>query len=357
MRLPLALDYRPALLSSAGIGRATRELARTLAQRDDVGVHLFAHSLARARVAAAVPVGATLHRLPLPGRLLPALAWLGFGADRLAGSPRVFHWTDYVQAPLSAARSVLTVHDLAFVRNASWHGDNAQALRERTARAIAAAAAVFVPSQATAADVRAFAPGAAAVHVVPFGVDHVPPPVRRAPPHVLCLGTIEPRKNHLGLLAAWRLVPEPRPPLLVVGRAGWDCAPIVAALRGAAAAGELQWRERVADDELWPLLHGARLLVFPSHWEGFGFPPLEAMQAGIPVVANDCAALRELGDGAFLFADARDPAALAAAIDRGLRDENARADAVAAGRRRAADFRWQRCAAAHAAIYREVARC
>jgi alpha-1,3-rhamnosyl/mannosyltransferase len=357
MRLPLALDYRPALLSAAGIGRAVRELARALAARDDVELHLFAHSLARARVPGAVPAGAALHRLPVPGRLLPALGRLGLGADRLAGSPRVFHWTDYVQAPLSAARSVLTVHDLAFVREPGWHGGNAAVLRERTARAIAAAAAVVVPSPTTAVDVRAFAPGAA-VHVVPFGADHVPPPPAGRPsPHVLCLGTIEPRKNHLGLLAAWRLVPEPRPPLLVVGRAGWECAPIVAALRGAAAAGELQWRERVPDDELWPLLHGARLLVFPSHWEGFGFPPLEAMQAGIPVVANDCAALRELGDGAFLFADARDPAALAAAIDRGLRDEGARAGAVAAGRRRAADFRWQACAAAHAAIYREVARC
>lgn len=356
MRLPLALDYRPALLSAAGIGRAVRELARALVARDDVELHLFAHCLARARVPGVVPAGAALHRLPVPGRLLPALGRLGLGADRLAGSPRVFHWTDYVQAPLSAARSVLTVHDLAFVREPGWHGGNAAVLRERTALAIAAAAAVVVPSQTTAADVRAFAP-AAAVHVAPFGADHVPPPVRRASPHVLCLGTIEPRKNHLGLLAAWRLVPEPRPPLLVVGRTGWECAPIVAALRGAAAAGELQWRERVADDELWPLLHGARLLVFPSHWEGFGFPPLEAMQAGIPVVANDCAALRELGDGAFLFADAHDPAALAAAIDRGLRDENTRARAVAAGRRRAADFRWRRCAEAHAAIYREVARC
>ncbi|MGB3968940.1 MAG: glycosyltransferase, partial [Planctomycetota bacterium] len=148
MPLPIALDYRPALLSAAGIGRATRELARALGSRPDLDLHLFAHSLARAQVAAADVRGAHLHRLPIPGRSLRTLARLGLAADRLAGSPRVFHWTDYVHAPVARAKVVLTVHDLAFVRDERWHGANAAVLRERTARAIAAAAAVVVPSRA-----------------------------------------------------------------------------------------------------------------------------------------------------------------------------------------------------------------
>jgi alpha-1,3-rhamnosyl/mannosyltransferase len=359
MPLPIALDYRPALLSPAGIGRATRELAAALAERDDVVVHLFAHSVARARCTVELPPRAHLHRLPIPGRSLPWLSRAGLGADRLAGGVPVFHWTDYVQPPLCRARAVLTVHDLAFVRDPTWHGANAAVLRERTRNAVERAAAIVVPSATTAIDLRAFAPTARNVHVVPFGADHVVTPKTTAPvePYVLCVGTIEPRKNHLGLLAAWRLLPAPRPQLVVVGRLGWECAAIELELRAAIAAGGVTWYRHADDTRLWSLLAGARLLVYPSHWEGFGFPPLEAMQLGVPVVANDCAPLRELGDDAFVFTEARDPDALANAIARLLHDPALRQRAITAGRARAAAFRWRDCAAAHAAIYREVAAC
>ncbi|HEX5051103.1 MAG TPA: glycosyltransferase family 1 protein [Planctomycetota bacterium] len=357
MSLPIALDYRPALLSRSGIARATRELATALAH-EDLDVHLFGHSFARARCATEVPERARLHRLPIPGRCLPALGRLGLGADRLAGGVRVFHWTDYVQPPVVRARAVLTVHDLAFVRNSAWHGDNAETLRQRTLTAIAGAAAVITPSRTTAADLRAFAPEVRSVHVVPFGADHVPVPTAAHPlrgrPYALCLGTIEPRKNHRTLLAAWHLLREPRPLLVVVGTRGWQCDDIVREL--SADAEHVQWRADASDAAVWPLLQHARLLVYPSLWEGFGFPPLEAMQLGVPVVAHDVAPLRELGDGALELTDATDAAALAATIDRVLHDETLRARLGAAGRARAATFRWRTCAAAHAAIYREVAR-
>lgn len=356
----IALDYRPALLSPAGIGRAVRELARALAARDDVDVHLFGHSLARAQVETAIPPNARLHRVPIPGRSLPFLHRLGLGADRLAGRVDVFHWTDYVQPPLSRARAVLTVHDLAFVRDPRWHGEDAAVLRERTRRAIAAAAALVVPSTTTAQDVRTFAPAAPSPVVIPFGADHVPrdlAPTGDGSPFVLCVGTIEPRKNHLALLAAWRRLPNPRPRLLVVGRIGWECEAIVAALREAVAEGLVEWRQHVDDRAMWQLLAGARALVYPSAWEGFGFPPLEAMQLGIPVLANDTPALRELGDDAILFTDAADPAAFADALHRVLHDDARRARCVQVGKQRAANYLWSACADAHARVYREVAAC
>jgi len=360
VRLPIALDHRPALLSGSGIGRATRELARALAERTDLDVHLFGHSLARCPRPFVAPANATLHRLPIPGRSLPLLAKAGLGADRLAGRVRVFHWTDYVQPPVPHARRVLTVHDLAFVRDTSWHGANAPVLRDRTRDAIARADAIVVPSATTAADVRAFAPEAPPPRVVPFGGDHVPRDRREDPlrgrPFVLCLGTIEPRKNHLALLRAWALLREPRPLLVVVGRPGWECADIVAALRAASSAGLVEWRTDADDDATWALLHSARALVCASAWEGFGFPPLEAMRLGVPVIANDVAPLRELCDEAAMFAPATDPAAFAGAIERVLHDDGLRAMLGAAGRARAERFTWRECAAAHAAIYHEVAR-
>lgn len=359
MPLRIALDYRPALLSPAGIGRATRELARALAARDDLDVHLFGHSLARARCAAIVPERAALHRLPIPGRSLPLLRRLGLPAERLAGGAAVFHWTDYVQPPVGSARIVLTVHDLAFVRNPAWHGADSAALCSRTRAAIARAAAVVVPSAATAADVRAFAPDLRALHVVPFGGDHAAP-ANDAPhpfggrPYALCLGTIEPRKNHDNLLAAFQLLRPGRPLLVVVGNEGWECEGTVRALQAAAARGDAVWLRGVDDSRMFALLAHAQLLAYPSLWEGFGFPPLEAMQLGVPVVAHDSAPMRELGDGSLLLCDAKSPPALAAALDAALHDRSLRQRLVAAGRARAAAFRWADCAARHAAIYREV---
>ncbi|MCA8949577.1 MAG: glycosyltransferase family 4 protein [Planctomycetes bacterium] len=359
MRLPIALDYRPALLSRAGIGRVTRELARALAARDDLDVHLFGHSLAPARVAAEVPQAARLHRLPIPGRSLGTLARFGLPAERLAGGARVFHWTDYVQPPVGGAGVVLTVHDLAFVREPAWHGAAAATLRERTRAAIGRADAVIVASATTASDVREFAPDAAArLFVVPFGADHVPadatgaPAPARAEPYALCVGTIEPRKNHRTLLAAWRQLPAPCPKLVVVGAIGWQCDEIVAELAAAERDGLIEWRRDCDDATLWQLLRDAALSVYPSLWEGFGLPPIEAMACGVPVVANDTPALRELVGDAAVLANATDADSLAAAIAATLanRDRLARS-----ARARAAQFRWAECAARHAEIYRDVA--
>ncbi|MBK8101639.1 MAG: glycosyltransferase family 4 protein [Planctomycetes bacterium] len=353
--LTVAIDYRPAVLTRAGIGRAVRHLAAALAARDDVELHLFAHSLARAVVPLSPPPRAHLHRLPIAGRALPSLAALGLGAERLAGRATVFHWTDYIHPPVGRARAVLTVHDLAFVRDPTWHGADAPVLRQRTATAIAAARRVIAPSQATAADLRAFAPGAE-ISVIPFGADHVPaaPPAPALPPFALALGTIEPRKNHRALLAAWRLLPAPRPLLLVVGRPGWEHDGIAAELLAAEREGWLRWLRTADDATVFALLAHAQMLVYPSLWEGFGFPPLEAMALHTPVLLHDCAPLRELADDAASFCDATEPAALADAISRLLADEALRTRLRERGARRAAGFSWAACAAAHARVYGEA---
>jgi glycosyltransferase involved in cell wall biosynthesis len=359
MPLPIALDYRPALLSRAGIGRATRELARALADINQVSVHLFGHSLARARVKIEIPPQAHLHRLPIAGRSLPLLRQLGVGADQLAGGPRVFHWTDYVQPWVKNARKVLTVHDLAFVRNPTWHGKQAKELEERTHAAISQAHALVVPSTTTARDVKNFAPDAPPMQVIPFGSDHVPTKQTAHPlrgrEYALCLGTIEPRKNHKNLLAAWRTLKEPRPLLVVVGAIGWDCDEIVAEIEAAQRDGSALWLEDCKDEDLWPLIQHACLLAYPSLWEGFGFPPLEAMALGTPVVAHRTDALRELGDDALTLTDASQPEALAAAIERVYSDDNHRIERIAAGRKRAKSYLWHECANAHVELYREVA--
>lgn len=363
MTIAVALDYRPALLSPSGIGRAARELARALAALGEVEVHLFGHSLARARLPVTVPAGARLHRAPLPGRGLPWLHRCGIGADDLAGRPQVFHWTDYVHPPVRSARVVLTIHDLAFARDPVFHGQaEAERLLARTRTAAAQASALAVPSRATADDVARVLPEGRRTRVIPFGADHIadllaalPRPAAAASPYVLALGTIEPRKNHRALLAAFRRLPAQRPRLVVVGGRGWRCDDIVADLQQAHREGWCQWLHDADDRTTFALLRDATALVYPSAWEGFGFPVLEAMAMGVPVLAGDCAALRELADDAALFAPGAEPDALVQALDRLLGDADLRARLRQQGPRRAAAFRWETCARAHAALYREVA--
>ncbi len=359
--LRVALDYRPALLSQAGIGRATRELARALGGEPSVELHLYGHSLARA-MNAEVPDGAQLHRLPVPGRSLPLLHALGLGADRLCGSPAVFHWIDYVQPPLSRARPVLTVHDVAFAEDPDLHGPRqSKILIDRTRRALAMAARVIVPTQTTADALHAhFAVDRARMRVIPFGADHVParatlaqrPPI--ADDYVLMIGTLEPRKNHMRLLRAWRELAPPRPRLVVLGSPGWLCDATVNALRATVREG-VRWIPRVDDASLFRWLAHARVLAYPSLREGFGFPPLEALALGVPVLAGDTPALREVLGDAATYRRPTDIDALRDGLEVLLGDETTRKRVIEQGKRRVGAFTWRACAQAHAAVYAEAA--
>jgi glycosyltransferase involved in cell wall biosynthesis len=355
--LRVAFDYRPALLGHAGISRAARELARALAPLPELELHLFGHCFARARLAPTV--SAHLHRLPIPGRLQPLLARVGLDAGRLSGRPAVFHWTDTIHPPVRRARRVLTLHDAAFAEDPSWHGPAAEGLLQRARAAAAAADVVVTSSQASLESiVRHLGVARAKLRHIPLGADHVRPGHTTHPlqgePYLLSLGTIEPRKNHARLLAAWRAM-APRPRLVVVGRAGWQCESVGVELEAAQRRGELLWRTQADDAEAFRWLQHCRLLAYPSLLEGFGLPPLEAIALGVPVVAGDTPALREvLGDAAEYCAPL-EVESIRAAMQRAWSEEGLRARIVQRGRARAAEFRWDECARRHAALYAALA--
>jgi glycosyltransferase involved in cell wall biosynthesis len=354
----VGLDYRPALLLRSGIPRAVRELARALARREDMDLHLFGHCLATPRHPA-VPAGATLHRSRIPGRSLPLLSALGLDAARLCGDVPVFHWTDYVFPPVRRGRAVvLTLHDGAFARDPGFHGPTTADLLARTRRAVGRADRIVCPTRASAEDAMALL-GAheSRIRVVPFGVDHGAEPGSTPPlggePYVLMLGTVEPRKNHLRALAAWRRLGVGRPQLVIVGRSGWECAEIARALDAATAEGGVIWRRDASEVEVARWLAHASALFYPSLLEGFGFPPLEALRHGVPVCCGDDAALREVLGPTARYCDARDEASMADALAATL--EETRDPAARDARRAHADrFRWSDAAAGYAAVYAEV---
>lgn len=177
--------------------------------------------------------------------------------------------------------------------------------------------------------------------------------------YTLFTGTIEPRKNLTALLDAYDMLPayiRKRWPLVLVGHHGWKSETTHDHIQQGVAAGWIKYLGYVPSDDLPMLFAGARLFVFPSHYEGFGLPVLEAMASGIPVICSNVSSLPEVaGDAAAMFAP-DDVDKLRQLIDKGLQDEFWRKNAIAAGLRQSKKFSWNKCAEETAAVYREVAQ-
>jgi alpha-1,3-rhamnosyl/mannosyltransferase len=267
---------------------------------------------------------------------------------------------------------VVTIHDLTTVRFPEMCDEYTQTFPRLMRRAIRAGAWVHTPSAfvreevidllgAAPERVRAVHHGVPAVNGSGADTRGAGPgegddPVPEGP-YVLAVGTLEPRKGLATLVRAFDEVAGRHPDLslVVAGRDGWG----MEAFEAAVAASP--WRARIArlgyvsHVHRARLLRGATLFAYPSVYEGFGFPPLEAMVAGVPVVATAAGALPEVAaDGAELVAPG-DVGAMATAIDRLLVDEGARASLVSRGRQRIGSFSWTACAAGLAALYRDAA--
>ena len=267
--------------------------------------------------------------------------WYPLRLGRASARLDILHCTTF-RAPLRPrAPLVVTVHDLALLRHPDafprWH----RATGTRALRAgVAVADAVVCVSEFTRDElVELLRVPAERLRIVPNGVDPVFTPAgeRAEGDYVLAVGTLEPRKNLEGAVEAARLAGVE---LRVAGAVGWG---------GVAVDG---WVGEPSDGELAMLMRGARCLVYPSLYEGFGLPVLEAMACGTPVVTSRGGATEEVAGGAAVLVDPRDPAAIAAGIEEATRR---REELVAAGRARAAPFTWERSADLVEALWRELA--
>ncbi len=175
---------------------------------------------------------------------------------------------------------------------------------------------------------------------------------------MLFVGTVEPRKNVPTLLSAFQQVLDhyhPEVDLVLAGSPGWLTDEVYALANRLGLTGRVHFLGRVSDEELVWLYNGARLLVLPSFYEGFGLPPLEAMACGCPVVVSNVSSLPEVVGDAGLLVDPQDADALAVAIWRLLSDAALREEMVAKGLKRAACFSWTRAARETLELYRRVA--
>ncbi len=232
-------------------------------------------------------------------------------------------------------------------------------LRRWLRRGVAAADALLTISQHTADDVRRLFPGLATpIYPVYLGSFLDPAPAQgavSASPYILSVGTLEPRKNLARTLEAYAQLVRMRPAaprLVVVGGQGWGGEDVAATATRLGIGGRVELAGFVDDRRLRELYAGAAMLVYPSLYEGFGFPVLEAMSLGCPVITSTTSSLPEVAGEAGLLVDPGDAGQIAAAMGRLLDEPGLAAHLRAEGARRARAFSWGRCARETAAVYR-----
>ena len=343
----VALEGTVLELDRAGTARAVRGLAAALRGREDIEVLSIAHPPRKATRAVR--------------GLDRELRWFWLGLPRAVRRLRadLLHLPATLGPWRAPVPLVVTVHDVFALEHPEWFS-RANAVQQRLAvrRLTRGARLVLVPSRYSAERVQ-MVTGVAPerIRIVPWGVG--PPFTPGAPdqavlrrlgvvaPYVLALGTIEPRKGLDELLEAVAACHDGHR-LVVVGSRGWRDEDIVSRLRGRAILAG-----RVADSELVALMRGADALVHGARHEGFGFPPLEAMACGTPVVAYRSSSLPEVVGAAGELAEPQ-PGALGEALSRVLQDPDRRSELRERGLIRASELTWERCGELTVASYREA---
>ena len=372
----VAIDVSAGLHEGAGNARYVRELCHSLLALPQPPVLL--------PYATAGPIEIetprwllTLRRKDLPWR---DRAWralslssqvTGISLRGMLPEADLVHALNSIVPHVGNTPSVVTVQDITFMSHPEVHAKLSRFhLRQMVPRACRRARLVIVPSRATGEELARRAGGdPSKMRVVPDGYDDARFTPREAPddaaaldrygiraPYLLFLGTLEPRKNLLRLLDAFALLRAQGIPhrLVLAGGLGWGYQPVLDRLGSMGGDGNVLRVGRVADRDLPALYRRAAALVYPSLFEGFGLPVLEAMACGTPVVTSNTSSLPEVAGDAALTVAPDDVRALAEAMRRAVTDEAVARRLRAAGPVQAARFTWRETARATLAVYQEA---
>lgn len=379
--LAVVMDAGPAVHQQAGLSRYAQQLAAQLLthQREQVQLTLFynAHSghqlppLLQGAPHQTLSMGQYAWRLSV---LATQLSRRPFYEKRLPPS-QLYHATEHL-LPYLRRPTVLTVHDLIFERYPQHHKrTNRLFLTVGMRLFVRAAHRIIAVSQQTKQDlIELYQTPADKITVIYQGID---PTFQPAPlplvqevqarytlrdgtgalrPYLLMVGTLEPRKNHLTAMRALaRLKAAGLPHCLVIaGGKGWLFEPIQAQVAALGLTEDVVFTGYVPAADLPALYSGAAAVLQPTLYEGFGFPVLEAMACGAPVICSNRSSLPEAAGDAALLVPPMDEEALAAAVRRLIEEPGLAATLRLRGRNRANTFRWERCAAETVAVYRQV---
>jgi glycosyltransferase involved in cell wall biosynthesis len=280
----------------------------------------------------------------------PPLDWLISGSD-------IFHATNLLRRPPRRAKMTATIHDLTCWLMPEVHTPgNVKADREFSQIILSRADGLIAVSENTRQDaIRLLGLAPDRIQTIYSGIAesyYNAQPARRARPYALYVGTIEPRKNLDTLLDAWALLKPSLSiefELVIAGPRGWSSDQTVARIQR-----EATYLGYVPEGDLPGLIAGATAFVYPSLYEGFGFPVVQAMAAGVPVITSNNSCLPEIVGDAALLIDPKSSTEIGSALNRLLESEALQADLAARGRNRADLFRWEKCATQSLQFFRSV---
>ncbi len=362
MAIRVALDITPLFGPATGIGRVTAALVQRLGSDPSLAMTgVLISRRARHELSRRLPTGWDHRAMMLPAR---ACHWLWRRGDhpRLVGYDLV-HGINYVVPPAGGGRELVAVHDLTawrYPQLVDAHSAHNPAL---LARALARGAHVHTGSRFVADElIHDLGIPAERVHTV---INGFTPSESGSGEHgrqlaggryVVAIGTIEPRKDYVGLVEAmehvWSRFPDLR--LVIVGRPGWGADRFENAVSSCSRPRQVARLGYVTDEERADLLAGAEALAYPSVYEGFGLPVLEAMDAGVPVVATATGSIPEVAGAAATLVPPGDPEALAGALMTMLDDNRLRAKLIEMGRERTTMFSWDGFADDMVALYHRL---
>jgi glycosyltransferase involved in cell wall biosynthesis len=372
--LRVAADVTPLLIPRTGIGVFVGEMLTHVARRDDLQVTGYAVTWrGRDRLAAALPPnvrdadGPIGRLIPMPARPLHRL-WMR------TDHPRIDHWigrhdvvwgTNYVVPPTKARGQLVSVYDLTPIRFPELANEHTRTFPGLIRRALRRGAWVHTMSEFVRDEiVEHFGAHPDRVRIVPGGIRPTPPgdpspghKLAGGDRYVLALGTVEPRKDLPTLVAAFDALAADDPDLrlVIAGADGWGAEALTTAVDDATYRERIVRLGWVEEADRPALMRGASVYAYPSVYEGFGIPPLEAMTAGVPVVATRTGSLPEVcGDGAELV-PVGDADALSGALARVLGDDHHRGELVDRGHAVAARYSWTTASTEFAQLLAAVA--
>lgn len=287
-----------------------------------------------------------------------------FRSFTLRIKPSLYHETNYVPFCFENGPTVVTICDLSFIRHPEWHPlDRVKYFEKYCLKRLSQVEAVITISEFTKKEMLTLLNvDQAKIYITPLGVDGSFSPGEKKLPglpdkYILYLGNLEPRKNLPMLLSAFRRLPgnlQDRYSLVMAGAKGWCTNELGEMLRSFQKDGKLILTGYVPQTQLPKLYRGASLFVYPSLYEGFGLPVIEAMASGVPVVASNTTSLPEVVGDAGILVSPHDVEGWNNAMNRILNDEEMRSEMSQKGLARATLFSWEKCAQETVAVYKKV---